>query len=105
MPVDLGDSSDLSLLKTYHFKLPTESLTPFPPTLTRIFSSHAKSATVSPLTATLTDTTSCKSFACHSYRKRRGEGYSAYSRHCTSSGIPNAVGTATLGACYLLLTT
>ena len=94
LPENTGDRvpcrrASIPLFRLLTFNSQLIPLTPFLLTLTRISSFHAKSTTVSSLTATLTDTPSRKSFACHSYRKR---GWKGGMPGCLSPGIQNAVG-------------
>src|SRR5579859_4093800 len=69
-------TSQHSSLSTFrqgiHSSLATAPLTPFPATLTDRSQLTENSATLSPVSATLTDTVAHNPFVCHSYKKHRG---------------------------------
>jgi len=68
--------SNLSMFRQgIHSSLATAPLTPFPATLTDRSQLTENSATLSPVSATLTDTVAHNPFVCHSYRKHRGRAY------------------------------
>jgi len=81
-PLGALSSSDL-FLSSLNFRPSTfncSSSTPFLATLTNHSQPIENAITLSPVFASLTDTVKHKSFACRSYKKHRGVGYTAQSK-------------------------